>query len=309
MWDRRLHQLGTTPIDKNNSIDLYAFQTHTKKLSDKYASTLYFGLSKIERVTETFSNCCTSSFGDHNQKRSASAVPSQGKTHSYRVGGWEVKPPARYIRVLGPPSLLLKLCGVSSMAWGWRLIGLCVQSVWSARPRRWTEPGGELRSSPSTRRTTRWRSDTSTTAATTEWRSTHYGRSGDQEMSSCSEGGKWSFTAAVVYQNLFLHVNTVFIVVSPCWWRNFFFFFCFRSDFVTLPFQGAEVLLDNLAPLPGMTSFDHLPHLKFQEQLQIELTRTPFFNLFWAIETHGFPLKKSHGTPSTKCIIKLHILD
>lgn len=26
-----------------------------------------------------------------------------------------------------------------------------------------------------------------------------------------------------------------------------------RSDFVTLPFQGAEVLLDNIAPLPGTT--------------------------------------------------------
>lgn len=28
-----------------------------------------------------------------------------------------------------------------------------------------------------------------------------------------------------------------------------------RSDFVTLPFQGAEVLLDNIAPLPGTTLF------------------------------------------------------
>uniref|UniRef100_A0A674CRZ8 A kinase (PRKA) anchor protein 1b n=1 Tax=Salmo trutta TaxID=8032 RepID=A0A674CRZ8_SALTR len=28
-----------------------------------------------------------------------------------------------------------------------------------------------------------------------------------------------------------------------------------RSDFVTLPFQGAEVLLDNIAPLPGENSF------------------------------------------------------
>lgn len=32
-----------------------------------------------------------------------------------------------------------------------------------------------------------------------------------------------------------------------------FFFFPFRSDFVTLPFQGAEVLLDNIAPLSGTT--------------------------------------------------------
>lgn len=35
--------------------------------------------------------------------------------------------------------------------------------------------------------------------------------------------------------------------------------FCFlllsRSDFVTLPFQGAEVLLDNIAPLPGTVLF------------------------------------------------------
>lgn len=29
----------------------------------------------------------------------------------------------------------------------------------------------------------------------------------------------------------------------------------FRSDFVALPFQGAEVLLENLAPLPTMESF------------------------------------------------------
>ncbi|XP_042372307.1 A-kinase anchor protein 1, mitochondrial-like, partial [Plectropomus leopardus] len=28
-----------------------------------------------------------------------------------------------------------------------------------------------------------------------------------------------------------------------------------RSDFVTLPFQGAEVLLDNIAPLPGEDRF------------------------------------------------------
>lgn len=43
-----------------------------------------------------------------------------------------------------------------------------------------------------------------------------------------------------------------------------FFFFCFpcpfeinfpRSDFVTLPFQGTEVLLDNLLPLPGTVCF------------------------------------------------------
>lgn len=159
-----------------------------------------FGLSKIERVTVNLFQLLYISFGNRNQKRSASAVPSQGKIHSSRVSGWEVKRPAPYIRVLGPLSLLLKLYGVSSMAWGWWLIGLCVQSVWSVRPRRWTEPGGELRSSPSTRRTTRWRSDTSTTAATTEWRSTRYGRSGDQEKSSCSEGRKWSFTAALVYQ-------------------------------------------------------------------------------------------------------------
>ncbi|XP_014018688.1 A-kinase anchor protein 1, mitochondrial [Salmo salar] len=30
-----------------------------------------------------------------------------------------------------------------------------------------------------------------------------------------------------------------------------------RSDFVTLPFQGAEVLLDNIAPLPGENSFSN----------------------------------------------------
>lgn len=38
------------------------------------------------------------------------------------------------------------------------------------------EPGGELRSSPSTRRATRWRSDMWTTEATTESRSTHCGK-------------------------------------------------------------------------------------------------------------------------------------
>lgn len=35
----------------------------------------------------------------------------------------------------------------------------------------------------------------------------------------------------------------------------FCFLFLSRSDFVTLPFQGAEVLLDNIAPLPGTVLF------------------------------------------------------
>lgn len=40
-------------------------------------------------------------------------------------------------------------------------------------------------------------------------------------------------------------------LAAPCCNRPQQLFVSRRSDFVTLPFQGAEVLLDNVAPLPG----------------------------------------------------------
>lgn len=50
------------------------------------------------------------------------------------------------------------------------------------------------------------------------------------------------------------------IISQPCLLRNFYFLS--RSDFVTLPFQGAEVLLDNIAPLPGITQVENFRHLR-----------------------------------------------
>lgn len=56
---------------------------------------------------------------------------------------------------------------------------------------------------------------------------------------------KVTLSFSAVEKNIFIKLQSVYTLVQVC---SLLFS---RSDFVTLPFQGAEVLLDNIAPLPG----------------------------------------------------------
>lgn len=56
---------------------------------------------------------------------------------------------------------------------------------------------------------------------------------------------KVTLSFSTVEKKIFIKLQSVYTPVKVC---SLLFS---RSDFVTLPFQGAEVLLDNIAPLPG----------------------------------------------------------